>query len=325
MMLGGPARRPFMRAAGNERSAPGRPVGNGSRAAAAGFAGVAIAVAATAVLSSREQAVGARQPAEQVEVGHMGAEGSAEPQSPAVVLSSPLRSQDFPLRSQDFRNLPYDGAYTFVRVRFNVGGRGGFGRGFGRGPPWAHDFPYADNNFAKLLDEVTLVGPHTDGTNVVSADSPELHRFPIAYVSEPGHWRPTRAEIDNMAAYLAKGGFLILDDFRGSREWLNVENVFAAVLPGHRFRQLDLDEPVFDSFFQIETLDFSPPTFRQYKPYFLGIHQENDPAERLLVVANFNNDIGDYWEYSDTGWFPVDLSNEAYKVGINYVIYALTR
>lgn len=44
-----------------------------------------------------------------------------------------------------------------------------------------------------------------------------------------------------------------------------------------------------------------------------------------MVVANFNNDIGDYWEYSDTGWFPVDLSNEAYKVGINYVIYALTR
>lgn len=228
---------------------------------------------------------------------------------------------------QDARNLPYDGAYTFVRVRFNVGGGGGLGRGsgFGRQPPWAHDFPYADNNFAKILDEVTLVGPHTDGTNVVSADSPELHRYPVAYVAEPGMWRPSQAEIDNLAAYLKKGGFLILDDFRGAREWRTVEAVFQAILPRHRFRQLELEEPVFHSFFEIETLDFSPPTFRQYKPYFLGIHEDDDPGRRLMVVANFNNDIGDYWEYSDTGWFPIELSNEAYKVGVNYVIYALTR
>ena len=231
--------------------------------------------------------------------------------------------------AQDFRNVPYDGAYTFVRVRFSTGayGRGGFGRGFGRGggPPWAHDFPFADNNFAKILDEVTLVSPHTHGTNVVDAASPELHRHPVAYVAEPGQWAPTQAEIDNMSAYLRKGGFLILDDFRGSREWRNVEAIFAAVLPRHRFRQLTLDEPVFDAFFEIESLDFSPPTFRQYKPYFLGIHEDDDPTRRLMVIANFNNDIGDYWEYSDLGYFPIDLSNEAYKVGVNYVIYALTR
>lgn len=230
---------------------------------------------------------------------------------------------------QDFRNVPYDGAYTFVRVRFSTGsfGRGGLGRGLGRGggPPWAHDFPFADNNFTKILDEVTLVSPHTDGTNIVDANSPELHRHPVAYVAEPGQWAPTQAEIDNMSAYLRKGGFLILDDFRGSREWRNVEAIFAAVLPRHRFRQLTLDEPVFDAFFEIESLDFSPPTFRQYKPYFLGIHEDDDPTRRLMVIANFNNDIGDYWEYSDLGYFPIDLSNEAYKVGVNYVIYALTR
>ena len=25
------------------------------------------------------------------------------------------------------------------------------------------------------------------------------------------------------------------------------------------------------------------------------------------------------------GWFPIDLSNEAYKLGVNYMIYALSR
>lgn len=37
-----------------------------------------------------------------------------------------------------------------------------------------------------------------------------------------------------------------------------------------------------------------------------------------MVIANCNNDIGEYWEFSDTGWLPIDLSNEAYKLGVNY-------
>ena len=58
---------------------------------------------------------------------------------------------------QDFPKVPYDGTYTFVRVRFNTGGGRNFSRGFGRGggPGWAHDYPYADDNFIKILDEVT--------------------------------------------------------------------------------------------------------------------------------------------------------------------------
>lgn len=230
-----------------------------------------------------------------------------------------------PLLAQDYPKVPYDGSYTFVRVSFNVMG-GSFRRNFGRrGPEWAHDYPDADHNFVNILNEVTLIAPHTDGTNIIAADSPELHRYPIAYMAEPGYWAPTRAEVENVASYLSKGGFLILDDFRAMREWGQVERVFAQILPGHQFRLLNVEAPIFNSFFQVESLDFSPPTFQQYTPYFLGIHKDNDPEKRLMVIANFNNDIGDYWEYSDMGYYPIDLSNEAYKVGVNYVVYALTR
>ncbi len=228
---------------------------------------------------------------------------------------------------QDFLNVPYDATYTFVRVRFNSWRRSGFRGGFGRGggPGWAHDYPYADDNFIKILDEITLLGPNTVGTNIIDADDPELHRYPIAYVSEPGEWAPTQAEVDNVAEYLGKGGFLILDDFRGSGEWRNVEAIFNAIMPGHRFRMLELEEPIFNSFFQIESLDLPHPNFRQANPMFLGLHENDDPTGRLMVIANFNNDIGDYWEYSDLGYFPIDLSNEAYKFGVNYVIYAMNR
>ncbi len=228
---------------------------------------------------------------------------------------------------QDFLNVPYDGSYTFVRVRFNGFRNRGFGGGFGRGggPGWAHDYPYADNNFIRILDEITILGPNTVGTNIIDADDPDLLRYPIAYISEPGEWSPTRAEVENVAAYLRKGGFLILDDFRGNGEWRNVEAIFGAILPGHRFRLLELEEPVFNSFFEIETLELPPPTFGQYRPLFLGLHEHDDPDGRLMVIANFNNDIGDYWEYSDMGYYPIDLSNEAYKFGVNYIIYAMNR
>ncbi len=44
----------------------------------------------------------------------------------------------------------------------------------------------------------------------------------------------------------------------------------------------------------------------------------------MVAIANVNNDISEYWELSDTGYAPVDLDNEAYKFGINYVIYGMT-
>ena len=41
-------------------------------------------------------------------------------------------------------------------------------------------------------------------------------------------------------------------------------------------------------------------------------------------IVNYNNDVAEYWERSDTGFLPVDFTNEAYKLGVNYIVYALT-
>ncbi len=57
---------------------------------------------------------------------------------------------------------------------------------------------------------------------------------------------------------------------------------------------------------------------------YQGIFEDNDPKKRLMAIANYNGDIGEFWEWSDTGYAPIDLSNEAYKVGVNYMIYGLT-
>jgi len=218
--------------------------------------------------------------------------------------------------------VPYDGRFAFVRLRYDLGGgRGGFGR-FRREPPWAHDYPRADLHLMKIMQEVTLLRPHLDESNVFALDDPDLHNYPVAYMSEPGFWTLNDDEAQGLRAYLAKGGFLIFDDFR-AQHWLNFEEQMRKVVPAQRLMPIDPAHPVFHTFFEIDPATFVPPYGRE-TPVFYGLFEDNDPAGRLQAVANYNNDLGEYWEFSDTGWVPIDLSNEAYKFGVNYIVYGMT-
>ena len=141
-------------------------------------------------------------------------------------------------------------------------------------------------------------------------------------MAEAGFWTQTDEEAANLGAYLQKGGFMIFDDFRGN-DWTNFETQMRRVLPDVRMVELDVSHPIFHAFFDIATLEFKQ-FYDRDKPLFIGAFQDNDPTKRLLFIANYNNDVGEYWEFSDTGWTPIDLSNEAYKLGVNYIIYAMT-
>lgn len=220
------------------------------------------------------------------------------------------------------RNVPYDGRFTFVRIHFEpLGGGGMFRR---QDLKWDHDYPRAERHFTKILSEITTLRPNTEDSQILSFASPEIFRYPLAYVSEPGFWNPTDAEALGMRNYVLKGGFVIFDDFVGPQHWYVFTNAMRKVLPTGRMVRVPPTHPIFDSFFRIDNLDAITSTY-QVQPEYWGIHEDNDPAKRLLLIANFNSDLGDYWEWSDAGFFPIQLSNEAYKLGVNYVIYSMTR
>ena len=213
--------------------------------------------------------------------------------------------------------IPYTGKWAFARLAFEPSPEAGYGD-----LKWNHDCPRADVHFAKLLKELTLLNPYMDGGAVFQLDDPELMKYPLAYVSEPGFWTMNDKELANLRAYVLKGGFLIFDDFR---DW-NLENFemqLLRLLPKARLVPLDVSHPIFsEAFFRIKSLDFDEPYGAQ--PVYLGVYEDNDPRKRLLLIANYNNDIGEYWEWSDMGYVPIELSNEAYKLGVNYVMYAIT-
>lgn len=246
-----------------------------------------------------------------------------------ALVADPGEAQIYWRGGSDFTefNVPYDGRFTFVRLSFTPGDSWGGRR---RRPQywWDHDWPYAETNLVKLLRELTDVRPFMEGSNILAPDDPELFKYPVAYVSEPGHWTLTDEEAEGLRNYLLKGGFLIFDDFAdsyygGQYEWSVFERGMLQVLPDARPVRLDSSHPIFHAFFEIDSLELRHP----YQPVyaeFWGIFEDNDPSKRLLVIANYNADIGDYWEFSDSGWYPIPLSNEAYKLGINYIVYAMT-
>jgi hypothetical protein len=222
-------------------------------------------------------------------------------------------------------NTPYDGKFTFVRLRY--------------GPPvsyasqrvfWSHDYPTGERNFMRIMNELTYLGPHTEETNIISFGDPELFKYPLAYLCEPGPFFDlTDDEVVNFRTYLQKGGFVIVDDFR-YQHWEFFETQMRRVFPDVRFFDLDAANPsapgyaIFHSFFEIEKPEEYPNYYDQGKPIYRGVFEDNDPSKRLMMIVNYNTDISEYWEFSGTGLKPIDESNDAYKLGVNYVVYGMT-
>jgi hypothetical protein len=215
-------------------------------------------------------------------------------------------------------NVRYDGKFTFIRMSYpSYGGRR---RG---GDAWAHDFPFGEGNFLKILTSLTNVPAHVEESSIMAFSDPELFKFPVAYLVEPGYWSMSDAEVDALRDYLVKGGFLIVDDFP-DRAWGNFEVQMARVFPEGRWIELTVDHPIFHSFFDIESLDIIPQAyFLGGRPAFYGLFEGNDENNRMYVIANYQNDLSEFWEYMAYGYAPVAGTNEAYQLGINQFIYGI--
>jgi hypothetical protein len=214
-----------------------------------------------------------------------------------------------------FGNPEYDGRFAFTRIRYG-------GRGWGGGS-WAHDYPRADQHLPNILKDLTSIDPHIGASNVLDLEDPGIFLNPILYVSEPGFWTITDEGARNLRAHLLKGGMVIFDDFEGPAQWSNMEAQMHRAVPELRFIQIDVSHPIFHTFFEMKTIDFPHPVVNVMPNYF-AMFEHNDPRQRIVALANHDNDLAEYWEWSATGMFPVHLTSEAYKLGVNYIMYGMT-
>ena len=198
---------------------------------------------------------------------------------------------------------------------------------------WATDYPGGDCKFMGSIHRLTGIRVHPD-PNVMEILDKDLYKFPFVYAVEVGGMYLGKEDADRLREYLLRGGFLHVDDFWGPDEFANFEEQVAKVFPDRKLERLPLTHPVFHTFFDIDTVMQIPnrgngcrddgetwEDNRDRNPAVLGI---SDDSGRLMVLVTYNSDLGDAWEYMDLPCYPVKFSGMAYRMGLNFMIYAMT-
>lgn len=206
--------------------------------------------------------------------------------------------------------------FKFVRIRFTDNGIR-YGYGFSTDAPvWAHDYPDAEDNLYVALKAATSIKV-AEETKVLTFADDEIFNYPFIYACEIGYLTLSEDEVKNLREYLMRGGFLVIDDFRGYFEWQNWLREIRKVLPEFPLRQLNASHPIFHCFFDLTDIHKVIP-YLDVPPQYWAI---SDDSDRMMVLINFNNDVGDGWELPHE---TPDFSTESYKLGINYLIYSYT-
>jgi hypothetical protein len=193
-------------------------------------------------------------------------------------------------------------------------------------PPWMHDYPEADEFVVGLIHELTGIRVSPNSYKIVQLSSNEIFNYPFLYLSEPGFLALNEKEIANLGEYIRRGGFIMADDFRtaaylnGPEELDVLRAYLKRALPERELVRLNMNHPVFHSFFDIDSLNMTPP-YGKFTPEFWGMSDEHG---KLQLIANYNNDIGDFWKYLDHGDKPLADSTTSIRLGINYFLYALS-
>ena len=211
---------------------------------------------------------------------------------------------------------PKDVEFTYARIRYHMTPDAVYVREV----PWHHDYPYGDETFPTFIKEVSHVHTASTAYQIVDIDSPDLFKYPFAYLCEPGYLELNDKDTKNFREYLERGGFVLVDDFRGERHLNNLVYQMKKVFPDGNIVPLTLSHPVFNSFYQIETLDVRPP-YGRGPVQFLGLEDDHG---RLVMVINYNNDLSELWEWLDEGTASMHDAAESLKFGTNYLMYAFT-
>jgi hypothetical protein len=229
------------------------------------------------------------------------------------------RLSEAPKNDQDL-----SGRFTFVRIRYIDTSlcNGYFGPWLGdEGFPWSHDYPVAGRHLMKIMSELSKIDATIDVDEpIFTFDDPQLFKYPFAYLCEVGCMNLSEKELAGLREYILRGGFLLIDDFRSPWQLQNLQRQLKQALPEYDLKKMDVSHPIFNCFFSIKTLDVNP-VYRGETPEFWGME---DKDGRLMMIVNYNYDASDYWQFSDNPFRPIEETNDAYKFGVNYIMYALT-
>jgi hypothetical protein len=198
---------------------------------------------------------------------------------------------------------------------------------------WATDYPGGDCKFMGAISRLTGIRVHPD-PNVREILDDELFKYPFVYAVEVGGMYMDAMEAARLREYLLRGGFLHVDDFWGPDQFENLRTQIGKVFPEYELKRLELSDPALHTFFDIDEIVQVPNqgngcrndgrTWQDERDKLPVLYGLSDDRDRLMILATYNSDLGDAWEYMDLPCYPAKYSGAAYRMGLNFMIYAMT-
>ena len=214
--------------------------------------------------------------------------------------------------------------FHFTRMYYNGSG------GWGRGGSFDTDYPEAEQHFTLGIKRLTRV-EIGELPRILDVTNDSIFDYPWLYAVEVGRWYLDEVEAARLREYLLRGGFMMTDDFHGSRQWANFVESMQRVFPDRPIVEIPDDDEVKHVLYDLDEHIQIPGiaalrygvTYEQdgVTPHWRGIY---DDAGRLMVAINFNMDLGDAWEHANDAFYPEAMTGLATRFAVNYVIYAMT-
>lgn len=231
----------------------------------------------------------------------------------AAIFASASYAQGF-RRFRITQNEPP--ATELVVARWHFGTNGNIGH-FG----WSHNYPSSDQNFNEFIKSATGIDVELASYRIVELGSPEVFDYPFAYVSEPGEMELTDQELANVREFIDRGGFVLIDDFDGTWQFENLRSELLRAFPDRPLEPMSTEHPLFDVLFSLKNLD-------RMSPYVPGGHIQyyamSNDSGALAVAAGHNNDLANFWEWYGEPGYPLGPAADAFRLGIDFVIWSMT-
>jgi hypothetical protein len=203
------------------------------------------------------------------------------------------------------------------------------------GTSWTQDYPRADRHFAQALRRLTRVHVRSVEQPVNPDEIDDFYNWPWMNAGEMGDWKLTKAQAGVLREYLLRGGFLMLDDFWGEEEYARFDESMKAVFPERPVVEMPSNDAIFHTVYDLDDRYQVPgqwglpgargTMFRRRAvgtvAHWYGIY---DDKRRVMVAISFNSDLGDSWEWADDPRYPEKYSALGIRIGVNYVVYAMT-
>ncbi|MEZ5403715.1 MAG: DUF4159 domain-containing protein [Bryobacteraceae bacterium] len=221
--------------------------------------------------------------------------------------------------------------FRFVRVEYKD--LPGTRRFFGSRGWWMQDWPAAEVHFTQGVRRLTRIDTG-DGIHLPLTDD-RIYDYPWIYATQTGYWDLGKEETERLRQYLLRGGFLVVDDFHGPRDWETFAASMARTLPGRPIVEIEDSDAIMHCLYDITERTYIPGLRHlrrgaggsiRVQPQYVPPHWRaiTDDRGRMVVAVNYNMDVGDAWEHADMPEYPEAMTSLAYRFGINYIVYAMT-